>query len=676
MKFTYNWLKDFVDIKLSAGKLAERLTIVGLEVTSLQERDNDWVYEIEITPNRPDLLSVAGIAREVTAITNSKLTTHSLKLPAIKAKGKYNLNIEIKDRKDCPLYTAKIIRGVEIKSSPDWLKRRLELVGSRPVNNIVDITNYVQLSLGQPLHAFDLDKLAGRRVIVRRAKQNEKIRTIDDQELTLDNEVLVIADEKIPIAVAGVMGSKEAEVGLKTQDILLESAKFNPLNIRHSRRKLGISSESSYRFERNVDMAAVETASVYVLNMIIELAGGEFVHKATKGGRLEVSKNLTLRIPDIRRILGLSLKPPEVKKILKGLGFKIRHSSGKDLKIEVPHYRQDINQEIDLIEEVARIWGYDRLPETLPALRRKVQMHTRRDLLKIIRQLLVAQGISEVVTYSLISQSALEKLGLDTAESVEIVNPLSQELGILRPNLTASLLEATALNINNQQSVRLFEIANVFNQARERLNLGIVLCKEEQLYRDASRAGSRLNLFHLKGVVEILLNKLGIEKFDWKLEGNAYFVTGQAVKLIIGGQEVGCLGEIKREIGDDFEVKNKPVFNAELYLDNILSRVQLLRKFKPLPLYPSVRRDISFLVNEDVATQELLNFLNQTSSLLLKEIKVVDHYKGKQIPQGHKSLTISCDYQSNQRTLTDREVNEDHAKICELLKEKFRVQIR
>ena len=676
MKFTYNWLKDFVDVKLSAPQLAARLTTVGLEVTSLQKRDNDWVYEIEVTPNRPDLLSVAGIAREVAVITGSRFTAQNIKLPPIKGKGRYAPNIEIKDKKACPLYTAKIIKGVEVKPSPDWLKRRLELAGLRPVNNIVDITNYVQLSLGQPLHAFDLDKLAGRKIIVRRAKQNEKIRTIDDKELTLDNEILVIADEKTTIAVAGVMGSKESEVGFKTRDILLESAKFNPLNIRHSRRKLGINSESSYRFERNVNMAAVETASVYALNMIIKLAKGEFVHKAEKGVRLKVSKHLILSISNIRRILGVPLKTLEVKKILKELGFKIRHSSSKDLKIEVPHYRQDINQEIDLIEEVARIWGYDRLPEMLPSLKRKVQINTRRDLLKVVRQLLVGQGISEVITYSLISQSALERLGLGKADKVEIVNPLSQESGILRPNLTASLLEVVARNINNQQSVKLFEIANVFSQARERLNLGIVLCGEEQFYKDTGDLGRRLNLFHLKGTVEILLNKLGIEKFEWKLADNAYFVEGQAVKLVIGGQEVGYLGEIKREVGDDFEVKNRSVFNAELYLDNILCRVQLQKKFIPLPVYPSVRRDISFLVSEDVATQELLNFLKQTPSVILKEVKIVDYYRGKQIPQGRKSLTISCDYQSNQRTLTDREVNEDHAKNCELLKEKFRVQIR
>ena len=676
MKFTYNWLKDFLDLKLKADRLAQRLTMVGLEVTSLEQRNHDWVYEIEVTPNRPDLLSVAGIAREVAAITNSKLKIKKSKPPLPKEKRGLGLSINIEDKGDCPLYSAKVIKGLKVKDSPDWLKQRLELVGLRSVNNIVDATNYIQLSLGQPLHAFDLARIGGNRLIVRRARKGERIRTIDEQEVALDNDILIIADEKKPIALAGIMGGKETQVNHDTVEVLLESAKFNPLLIRQGRRKLGLASESSYRFERNIDSNNVVSASDCALNMIIELSQGEFIEERVKGAPARRGEKLTLTFSNLNKILGVSLKPVEVKNILRALGFKIKYLSAQGLSLEVPAYRQDIGQEADLIEEVARVWGYDRLPQTLPAVIPKIERQTRRDLLNNVRRWLVSQGACEIITYSLISRDNLQRLGLIPDEALQIVNPLSQELQVLRPDFIASHLIATSRNVNNQESVILFEIANIFSAAGERLCLGIILCGQRQVQTDSGRAKLTLNLFNLKGIIEVLFDKLGIQGLDWQPANRPYFDPGQAANLFIGRQEIGLLGKIKGEISERFDIKNKSVFAAQLYLDNIFPQVRWDRKFKALALYPSVRRDISLLVDEDIQTLDLLNFLRQAPFALLREVKIVDHYRGRQIPRGHKSLTISCDYQSSQRTLTDQEVNDIHAKLCSLLSEKFPIEIR
>lgn len=682
MKLTYNWLKDFVEIRLPAKELAHRLTMAGLEVTSLERKDKDWVLEIEVTPNRPDLLSVLGIAREVAAITGKKLSSYPVNqlscLDRQTGKPANRLTINIQDKQDCPLYTAKIIKDITVAPSPSWLKERLELVGLRSVNNIVDITNYVQLSLGQPLHTFDLHRIEQNTIFVRRAKQGEKIVTIDGQELMLNEEILVIADSQRPIAIAGIMGGKDTEVGQGTKNILLESAKFAALIIRRARQKLGLFSESSYRFERDIDINGVEPASVYATRLISEIAGGRFSHAKARGRTSAKQKKLTLNIPNIERILGLTIPQRDINRILNSLDFRPKQISTEVLEIQPPTFRRDIALQIDVIEELARHWGYQRIPVSLPKIRPSAEGYNMPGLIKIVKQVLTNQGSNEVITYSLISRNILERSGLDSTEAIEIINPLSGEHELLRPRLLPSLLICLGRNINLEESVSIFEISNVFSKQGERLSLGIGLCGERWLYTSRGRIKDQMGLFHLKGMIELLFRNLGIEDYDLVLqdEDRPYFAKGRAINLRIGPQEVGYFGQIKERISEDFDIKNRPVFMAELCLDKMLSGADLNKIFKPLPLYPSVRRDISLIIREDISTQDLLNSIKLNAAALLKEIKVVDYYKGKQIPSGFKGLTLSCLYLSQERTLTDEEVNTIHITICDSLKQKFQAQIR
>ncbi len=585
MKLTHSWLKDFLDIKISAKELAQRLTMAGLEVTSLKKKNRDSVYEIEVTPNRPDLLSVLGIAREVAAVTNSKLMVSEVepsKFKIIKTTRHYPLEIKIQNKKDCSLYTAKIIKDVKVGPSPDWLKERLELVGIRPVNNIVDITNFVQLTMGQPLHAFDLDKLVSPlEIIIRRAKKGEQITTIDGIKRELNEDILIIASginprtkneerrTNRPIAVAGVMGSKDTEVNENSKNILLESAKFNPLAVRRSRQRLGISSESSYRFERDIDISAVEPASRYALKLITDISKGKLSRAEKKGKIRKKRKKIILHIPDIKRILGLAIPTKEIKKILTRLNFKVKPVSKYNLVIQAPTFRKDISQPMDLVEEVARLWGYERIPPSLPKISPSLEGLKNAKVLKLVRQLLTSQGFNEVITYGLISKDILNKARLDLKEIIEIVNPLSVEHELLRPELLPSLLICLSRNISQQDAVLLFEIARVFKAKKERLQLGMVICGQRQIYTSAGKIKDELGLRHLKGVIELLFRNLGIKNYKLALEDKPYMRTNQAVSLKLNKEVIGYLGQIKNELSLNFDIKNKSVFAAELSLDKI-----------------------------------------------------------------------------------------------------------
>lgn len=675
MKFTYNWLKDFIDIKISAQGLAYKLTMTGLEVKSLEKVGQDWVFEAEVTSNRPDLLSILGIAREVSAITKAKLKIQNPKRQIPKTKESLRLDLKIEDRKDCPLYSAKIIKDVKQRPSPDWLKERLELIGCRSVNNIVDITNYVLFTYGQPLHAFDLDKLEGNTIIVRRAKEGEKLVAIDGQERSLNQGTLVIADSKKAVALAGVMGGKDTEVSAGTKNILLESAKFDPLAVRRARQRLGIDSESSYRFEREVDINMVEEASLYAVNLIEELAKGNLCLNKTSAHIKDKKKTISLNISDVERIAGIAIPKRDIKPILAGLGFKIKKDSNQGLTLEVPSFRKDINLGIDLIEEIVRIWGYERIPSSIPSIKPTVIDSAHLELTGILRQTLIGQGLNEVITYSLIGKDILCKAGVSANEAIEISNPLSLQQEILRPTLLPGLLSCVAKNVNHRQSVCVFEIAHIFKEGKESLSLGIAICGARHLYLDSGRQVESLNIFYLKGIIESALKNLGIRYCEFILKDMGYFDTGHSVNALIGKKNIGFFGQVLRRISE-VEVKEKPVFFAEFNLDEVFPCADLTKKFKPLPLFPSVQRDMSLLLKEEIAAKEILAFIQETRPSLLNEVKVVDYYKGEQIPSGFKGITLSCIYLSRERTLTDEEVNAAHLALCDKLRERFSAQFR
>ncbi len=676
MKFTYNWLKDFVEIKMPPEALAGKLTMAGLEVTSLEEKDGDFVFEIEVTSNRPDWLSVAGIAREVAAITHKKLRVTGYGLRVTKS-GDSPFKIKIENKRDCSLYTAKIIRGVKVGPSPDWLRKRLELIGCRSINNIVDITNYILFTYGAPLHTFDLDKLKAGSIVVRRAKSSEKITTIDGQERILTPDILVIADEERPVAVAGVMGSLDTEVTGATKNILLEAAAFNPIIVRRGRRNLGIQSDSSYRFERGVNLEIVGNASWRAAQLIQELAGGRCVLAKSSGLAKTKKKKITLDSSAANKILGINIPAIKIKQILNSLGFKIKLKTKNQFIVEIPSHRPDATSQVDLIEEIARIYGYENIPQTQPSVKPQVSVGETRNLISLIKNILVGLGLNEVITYSLMDKDLLRDFGMyQGSEVIEVLNPLSNEQEILRPRLIPGLAACVAYNLNQKQDyVNIFEVAKVFSQAKaapgEEVKLGIALCGMKSSLLRQGLIKDPVGPLHLKGILETLFARLGVRDYNFNAKEDPSIITVYA-----GGEKIGLIDELEKPVLDKLDIKNKDVFVLELSLDRLLFYVNLNKKFSHLPIYPGISRDISLILKDEILAGDVLEAIKEEGKPLLKEAAVRDYYKGKQIPSGFRGLTICCLYRADERTLTEAEINPVHSFICKLLTDRFGCQIR
>ncbi|MDD5431626.1 MAG: phenylalanine--tRNA ligase subunit beta [Candidatus Omnitrophica bacterium] len=678
MKFTYSWLKDFVEVKIPARSLADKLTMAGLEVTSLEEKDGDFVFEIEITSNRPDWLSVVGIAREVAAITGSKIKVSSCKFQVSSRKPSKNTGIEIKieDKKDCSLYTAKIIRDVLVGPSPEWLKKRLELIGCRSINNVVDITNYVLFTFGEPLHAFDLDKLNTDSINIRRARAGEKITTIDEKERILDEGVLVIADKTKPVAIAGVMGGKDTEVTELTKNILLEAAIFNPVVIRRARQKFGIQTDSSYRFERGIDARVAIEASWQALGLIESLACGKLSGEKSIGTVRDSKKIISLNLLSINKILGKAVPCAKIKNSLQHLGFKVATKSKDKFTVTIPSFRQDVSGEIDLIEEVARITGYESLPVSLPSVRHKLNIENTKDLASQIKNLLIGLGLSEVITYSLIDRLSLDGFNLNFSSPVEVQNPLSKEQEVLRPTLIPSLSKCVAYNLNQKQSlVNIFEIAKVFLKRQnslpiEELVLSIALCGQKSALLENGLVKDEMTPLHLKGILENVFKSLGITKYSFDS------INAFCVSVRVGDDVVGMLAKLQKSTLNMLDIKNRDLIVSEINLEKVLKHANLKKQFTPLSFYPAILRDISLLLKEDIKIDDVYSIVRENAGNLLNQVKVVDFYKGKQIPAGFKSLTISCQYRLEERTLTEAEVDPKHAVVLSALTEKLGAKIR
>jgi len=674
MKITYNWLKDFVDINISPRELADKLTMAGLEVVSLEEKSGDFVFEIEITSNRPDWLSVFGIAREVAAITNLRLRTRKYTFKRKSKKSKL-FKIEIEDKKDCSLYAARIIKGVKVGPSPEWLRKRLELVGCRSVNNVVDITNYVLFELGEPLHAFDLDKLTQDKISVRRGISGEKIITIDGLERTLSKNVLVIADSERSVAIAGVMGGINTEVSFTTKDILLEAAVFSAILVRRGRQELGLQSEASYRFERGVDREIAEKASLRAAELITEICGGSEIIFTSCGLAKTKPREVILNLSDTARILGVNIRAVKVKQILSNLGFMVKHKSENIFRVGVPSFRQDVNLPEDLIEEIARIFGYEHIPVSLPKISSNVTIRERRDLVYDIKDILISLGLNEAITYSLTDSRILDDFN-PASNAIEIMNPLSQEQGFLRTTLLPGLIRAIAHNLNQKQDyAALFEIGNVFSKINhnphEELKLSMAISGVKKTFLNEIVVKDELGLLNLKGAIEALFIRLGIRDYDFVMQ-----VKGPDVDIFLDKNPVGLISKLNTLLLDKFGIKNRDVFTLEVSLEKILSAANLGKKYAPLPKYPGIIRDISFILKQDNSVKDLLFVLQDKGRPLLRSLEIADYYKGKQIPTGYRGLTLSCTYSSSERTLTEEEVAPVHSLICSTLIDSFSAKIR
>lgn len=692
MKISTNWLRDYIPVSGSVDTLAAQLTMVGLEVKGIENHQalGDRVMEIEITSNRPDWLSHLGVAREIAAFSGKKLALPSVEHHAEKirsrAKGLSSrpkeLDVEILDRTLCPYYTCVLLEGVDFGDSPEFMRQRLTAVGMRPVNLIVDITNYVLLETGQPLHAFDCDRLAQGNIIVRCARDGEAMRAINGTEYWLSRGDLVIADRAHPIAIAGVMGGMESEVGKHTKNILLESAYFSPLAVRKTSRKLGLTSESSYRFERGVDPAGVDWGRERARFLILQHA--KLVARVSavyRGGRPPVKhERIPFPLSDVKRTLGVDISPRKIAAYLRGLGIEVRTRKKGFFLCEIPSFRQDLARPIDLVEEVARLHGYDQIPESLPLIRPLYAADTLTARIEAkVRETVLVAGLNEVVTFSLVNEKIFKDLGVELENMTRVINPQNKELTLMRPTLFSSLLEVVKTNYDHGSgtSVRIFEVANVYGEEskgalpKEKLTLGLAVSG----VRDTHwlDRGRKYVLFDLKGMVEELFSELGILRPDFSQAQNPFF--DECFSIGSHGQTFGILGRASQEARKYYDITPE-VFLGELRLEEMGSLACFSKAFKSMPRYPSSRRDIALLVGEKVAAGEVVEKIRAVDRESIKSVDVIDLYQGGKIPHGKKSLAFSLEYRAHDRTLTSQEIQNLHAKVIESVRSAFGAELR
>ena len=650
---------------------------------------SDVVYDLEVTPNRPDLNSVIGIAREIAALTGNPLRLPVISNQCSVASEEVSkfVAVKLQEPELCPRYTARVVTGVKVGPSPDWLRTTLEKVGIRSISNVVDVTNYVMLETGQPLHAFDYHLIAKGTdskptIVVRRAAADEKFKTLDNQERTLTGDMLLIADEQKGIALAGVMGGANTEIRDDTKDVLIESAYFAPTNIRRTSKALGLRSESSYRFERGCDVGIADYASQRAAQLILETAGGTLVPGVVDAyPKPSQPKEISLRFAKTTELLGVAIEPEQQAKFLTSLGLTqsaIRNQ--ESAAFSIPTFRVDLKREVDLIEEIARLHGVDKIPSTVP--RGAVGTNAFDavyDQLADVRRLLTGSGLNEAQGQTLVS---LANCRLPEAEIVKLANPLSADMDVLRPSLLPGLLDTLRHNLNRKNyDVALFEIGRVFTnvngQPKEERRVAIALTGARALaFWSGDDRAAKFDAMDLKGIVEDLLEHFGLRgiQFGKRAEPTALFLESAAVTL--GGKvQLGELGQLLPALAKQYDLRDA-VFLAELRLDELIARGNRSKSFKPLPQFPASRRDLAMLVPEATTHDSVLSAVKQAKPANLESVELFDVFRGKNVPAGQKSLAYAFTYRAADKTLTDNDVNTAHTKAVDALKQKLQATVR
>ncbi|MFA6378838.1 MAG: phenylalanine--tRNA ligase subunit beta [Candidatus Omnitrophota bacterium] len=666
MKISLNWLKKYIHFGISAKELSHRLTLSGLEVEKEETIGTDTVFEFEITPNRPDCLSLLGIGRELSAILNKPLKKpfiKKFKLP------KFASDIVIENSSDCARYIGVVLKNVKIARSPQEIKDNLSSLGIRSVNNVVDITNFCLMECGQPMHAFDYDKLSGGKIIVRRAKVGEKILAINDVEYALDPSILVIADARKAVAIAGIMGGKETEVTEKTKNVLLESAYFDPLLIRRSSRKLGLRSDASYRFERGVDMEMVEQGCWRAVGLLSDVAGAElFSFRDACKGKTKKQKavEIVLDPQKASQFLGVDISAAQAKNILTKLECKVVLAAKGRLKVVPPSFRADIKADIDVIEELGRIMGFDQLPSRLAAIN-PVNMETdqKRRFKEKLSTLLVAQGYSEIISYTTLSRADLVKAKVPQAELVYNQNFLSEDQEVLRPSCLPSMLNVIARNFKNgQKNLRFFEVGKIYLPSGEKdvFVLGLTGAHAHDWRTPQAR---RVDFYDIKGIVENITQALKRENVFVSQVNNASLDKEESAQLLLEGKVIGFLGKIQKDILVQWDIKHQDVYFAQVLIDALCQQdAKSTSAYAPLDAYPSVVRDVSLAIKKEISYQNIKDCIKELCEPLLQKVDFVEQYLGDKIPSGQRGITISLVYQSPEKTLTDQEAEEAHQRIC------------
>jgi phenylalanyl-tRNA synthetase beta chain len=681
MKISPTWLHEFVDLKVDAKQLAEDLTAAGLAVELISGEGDNLVFDMEITTNRVDAMNHYGVARECAAIYDLDLKPIEPRLPA--AKGKAKFAIELPDPQGCARYTAQIVRGIKLAPSPARIARRLEMMDARPINNGVDASNYTLIEMGHPTHAFDLDTLEGGKIIVRRARAGEKLKTLDGVERRLDSDDLVIADAKKAVALAGVMGGFDTMITDRTRNILIESAWFDPVSIRLTSRRHTMHTDASHRFERGADWGATPLACRRVAQLILESGGGEL-----EGGLIDAIGHhiapplIHLRRSEVQRILGQEIPEQDVLRTLRRLGFEttpgraafpanpssLPTGSGgahaaiaeevADYTVQVPTWRLDVEREIDLIEEIARIYGYNRFPNTLPAFAGAVVETSDAPKDAALRSTLLALGYNEAVSLSFISAGEAQQFSAATPVSLE--NPISEEAAVMRTSLVPSVVNMLAYNLNRGvNDVRLFEAGHVYELAgakteeRKQVAIGAT---GQAIAADVHQQGRAYSFFDVKGDIEILLGKFQHQSLYFDATNvPAYYHPHRYARAVLDGGMVARLGQLHPEIATARKLR-QDVYLAEIYLDRLYRQGLRQVRYQPISRYPAVDRDFSFLFENSITFERIRAAVDSLRIAELRSFWPVEIFRSGAVPAGQYSVLLRSEFQSAERTLRDDEV--------------------
>jgi len=649
---------------------------LGMEIEEAIKLKNAAV-DFEITPNRPDCLSMIGMAREAAATFGTKLRYPETACSNEEGKAKDHVSIEIKKPELCRRYVGRVVTDVRIAPSPLWMQKRLMFAGMRPINNIVDITNYVMLEYGNPIHAFDIRDIADSKIIVDTAEEGETFTTLDGTERKLSGSMLMIKDGQRSVAIGGIMGGLNSEIKDDTSTILVECANFNGDSIRATSKKLALRTEASSRFEKGIDTNLCEVAADRVCRLI-ELLGAGTV---TKGSvdvyptKPEINST-TVRVDRVNAVLGIDLSGKEMAEILESLEMDVTRL-GNNMKVTPPSIRQDLQEEIDYIEEIARIYGYDKMPVTLPKGNSEAGKPKERALKDLTRDIMTSFGANEIQTYSFVSPKGVDNVGIDEdsweRNFVRLINPLGEENSVMRTILTPNMLEVLARNFTrNISKVRAFEIGNTFFKSLDEEDT----LPEERDSMAIGCYGDGESFFTLKGMLEELFAFLGIYDVTYIPESEyGVYHPGRCARIIHQGDELGIMGEVHPDVTEKYGI-NARCYCSELAFDMVMRHANTIRFYKPLPKYPAMSRDIALLVKEDVNVADIEAIIREMGGKLLESVALFDVYRGKQVQQGHKSAAFNLTYRAADRTLTDEEVVKVHQKVLDALKEKLEAVLR
>lgn len=679
MKISLDWIREYVAVDLPRQELVDRLTMAGWVPETVEEKDGDLILDLETYANRPDSLGHLGVAREIGAMLGQPLLERDWPVAELEETTAEIADVQITAEALCPRYCGLVVRGVPVGPSPEWMRRRLEAMGLKPINNVVDVSNYVLFATAQPIHTFDFGRIGGGRIVVRKAKRGETLVDLDGRTLALTADMLVIADESRPVALAGVIGGQASGITASTRDVFIESANFDPVSIRKTAKKLGLSTDASYRFERGADIGFAPQAVRMAASLLTQMGGRASRGVIDRYPRPLKPRTVRLRLRRVAELLGVDVPEAFVADLLARLGFRADTSHRSAWRVEVPTFRVDVSREADLVEEIARFYGYDRIPSVVtPVDSFDATVDRKRMRLARLRRTLLGQGLDEVINWSFADPEREAAAGSGRTP-IPIQNPISNRASIMRTTLLPGLLENAAWNLNRGlEGVHVFETGRVYyweeEKHREDLHLGL-LATGLRPGAGWDTPAAETDFFVLKGALEALFEALRFEPVAFEEKDHGSFEPGRALAVLYKGQEVGRLGTLRRDFAAISSVE-RTVYAAEVDLTALFEKTPRPFQYAPVPKLPGVTRDLSFLLDSGVAYGEVVRVLARLNQPLLEGFELRDRFSGPSVPAGKVSLTVRFRYRHPQRTLVADEVDRVEQEIVGHLRSALNIQLR